>query len=127
MAELDLANPIFSCTGMKFWIYMATVIASLPKIIVFVALGTPSSEKIKGAKAGKIIAIGVLCVITSECFRLVQSSKGQTGLLLLTRLFFTTQYSHHCGFARSWRLPQGRSRLRGQVSPRAWDGKGIWR
>lgn len=49
---------------MKFWVYMGTVIASLPKVIVFVALGTPSSEHSKGAKAGKIIAIGVVVVIT---------------------------------------------------------------
>ncbi|KAJ4421126.1 hypothetical protein N0V82_003890 [Gnomoniopsis sp. IMI 355080] len=59
-----LANPIFSTTGMKFWIYMATVIASLPKVIVFVALGTPTSEHSKGAKAGKVVAIGVVVVIT---------------------------------------------------------------
>ncbi|CAN8105041.1 unnamed protein product [Discula destructiva] len=59
-----LANPIFACTGMKFWLYMATVILSLPKVIVFVALGTPSSEHSKGARVGKVIAIGVLVVIT---------------------------------------------------------------
>ncbi|KAJ4388105.1 hypothetical protein N0V93_008710 [Gnomoniopsis smithogilvyi] len=49
---------------MKFWIYMATVIASLPKVIVFVALGTPSSEHSKGARAAKIVAIGIVVVIT---------------------------------------------------------------
>lgn len=84
----DLANPIFSCTGMKFWIYMATVIASLPKVIVFVALGTPSSEHSKGARAGKIIAIGVLIVITRECFlSMAGNLRGRRGgvSLLLTR------------------------------------------
>lgn len=55
---------------MKFWLYMATVIASLPKTIVFVALGTPSSEHSKGARAGKVIAIAVLVVITCEYFAL---------------------------------------------------------
>lgn len=43
---------------------MVTVIASLPKVIVFVALGTPSSEHSKGARVGKVIAIGVVVVIT---------------------------------------------------------------
>lgn len=62
----DLANPIFACTGMSFWIYLATVILSLPKVIVFVALGTPSSEHSKGAKAGKVVAIGVVVVITCK-------------------------------------------------------------
>jgi hypothetical protein len=61
----DLANPLFSCTGMKFWLYMTTVILSLPKSIVFVALGSPGSEHSKGAKVGKVIAIGVLIAVTS--------------------------------------------------------------
>lgn len=74
MAASDLANPIFATTGMKLWIYMATVVASLPKVIVFVALGTPSSEHSKGARAGKIIAIGVLIVITCECFFVLAGS-----------------------------------------------------
>lgn len=43
---------------------MSTVILSLPKSIVFVALGAPSSENSKGAKVGKVIAIGVLVVVT---------------------------------------------------------------
>lgn len=49
---------------------MATVIASLPKVIVFVALGTPSSEHSKGARVGKVIAIGVVVVITCTSLRL---------------------------------------------------------
>jgi len=59
-----LANPLFSCTGMKFWLYMATVILSLPKSMVFVALGSPSSEHSKGAKWGKVVAIGIVVLIT---------------------------------------------------------------
>lgn len=51
---------------MKFWIYMTTVILSLPKQIVFVALGSPSTQNAKGAKAGKIVAIAVVVVITGK-------------------------------------------------------------
>jgi hypothetical protein len=49
---------------MKFWLYMITVILSLPKSIVFVILGTPSSENSKAAKFAKVIAIGVVVIIT---------------------------------------------------------------
>jgi hypothetical protein len=49
---------------MKFWLYMTTVILSLPKSLVFVALGAPSSEGSKGTKVGKVIAIGVVVAIT---------------------------------------------------------------
>ncbi|TVY54726.1 Golgi apparatus membrane protein TVP38 [Lachnellula cervina] len=59
-----LANPLFSCTGMTFWVYMATVILSLPKSMVFVALGSPSSEGSKAAKWGKVVAIGVVVLIS---------------------------------------------------------------
>ncbi|KAH7390081.1 hypothetical protein BKA64DRAFT_725269 [Cadophora sp. MPI-SDFR-AT-0126] len=59
-----LANPLFSCTGMKFWIYMATVVLSLPKSMVFVALGSPSSKNSKAAKWGKVAAIAIVVVIT---------------------------------------------------------------
>jgi len=59
-----LANPLFSCTGMKFWLYMVTVILSLPKAMVFVALGTPSSEHSKGGKWAKIIAIAIVVLVT---------------------------------------------------------------
>lgn len=51
---------------MKFWVYMVTVILSLPKSIVFVALGSPSSQNSKGVKWAKVVAIGVVVVITSE-------------------------------------------------------------
>lgn len=51
---------------MKFWVYMATVILSLPKTIVFVALGAPSSEGKKGAKVGKVLAIAVVVAISSK-------------------------------------------------------------
>jgi hypothetical protein len=51
---------------MKFWLYMVTVILSLPKTMVFVALGTPSSETRKGTKYAKVVAIGVVVVITSK-------------------------------------------------------------
>jgi hypothetical protein len=45
---------------------MITVILSLPKNMVFVALGTPSSEGTKGTKYAKVVAIGVLVVVTSK-------------------------------------------------------------
>jgi hypothetical protein len=51
---------------MKFWLYMSTVILSLPKSMVFVALGTPSSESTKATKYGKVVAIGVVVAITSK-------------------------------------------------------------
>lgn len=59
-----LANPLFSCTGMNFWLYMVTVILSLPKSMVFVALGSPSSKNSKAAKYGKVVAIAVVVIIT---------------------------------------------------------------
>jgi len=55
---------------MKFWLYMITVILSLPKSMVFVALGTPSSEGSKGTKYAKVVAIGVVVAITSKHFPL---------------------------------------------------------
>jgi hypothetical protein len=63
---IDLANPLFSCTGMKFWLYMITVILSLPKSIVFVALGAPVSKNSKGAKWAKVVAIGVVVLVTCK-------------------------------------------------------------
>jgi uncharacterized membrane protein YdjX (TVP38/TMEM64 family) len=51
---------------MAFWLYMITVILSLPKTMVFVALGNPNSENSKGNKYAKVVAIGVLVVITSS-------------------------------------------------------------
>lgn len=66
---IDLANPLFACTGMKLWLYMATVVLSLPKNMVFVALGTPASENSKGAKWAKVVAIGVVVVITCKYFQ----------------------------------------------------------
>lgn len=63
-AFLDLANPLFSCTGMKFWIYMVTVILSLPKSIIFVALGSPASKNSDAAKWGKLAAVAVVVIIT---------------------------------------------------------------
>lgn len=62
----DLVNPLFSCTGMKFWVYMTTIILFLPKAIIFVALETPSSEHSKGAKVGKVIAVAVLVAVTCK-------------------------------------------------------------
>lgn len=59
-----LANPLFACTGMKFWLYMVTVLISLPKQIIFVILGSPSNQSSQGAKWAKVIAIGVLVIIT---------------------------------------------------------------
>lgn len=59
-----LANPLFASTGMAFWLYMITVILSLPKQIVFVYLGNPANTGKTGAKVGKVIAIGVLVIIT---------------------------------------------------------------
>ena len=43
---------------------MITVILSLPKQIVFVYLGNPANTGKTGAKVGKVIAIGVLVIIT---------------------------------------------------------------
>jgi hypothetical protein len=54
---------------MKFWLYMTTVILSLPKSMVFIALGTPSSESSKGGKYAKVAAIAVVVAITSEYSR----------------------------------------------------------
>lgn len=51
---------------MTFWVYMATVILSLPKSMVFVALGSPSSEGSKAAKWGKVVAIGVVVLISGK-------------------------------------------------------------
>ncbi|KAE8444554.1 hypothetical protein EG329_014478 [Mollisiaceae sp. DMI_Dod_QoI] len=59
-----LANPLFSCTGMKFWLYMVTVLLSLPKSMVFVALGAPTSKNSKAAKYGKVIAVAVVVAVT---------------------------------------------------------------
>ncbi|TVY62926.1 Golgi apparatus membrane protein TVP38, partial [Lachnellula suecica] len=59
-----LANPLFACTGMAFWLYMVTVFLSLPKSLVFVALGSPGNENNKAAKWGKVVAIGVVVIIT---------------------------------------------------------------
>ena len=44
---------------------MASVILSLPKNIVFVALGngTTNSDS-KGVKVAKVIAVGILCLVT---------------------------------------------------------------
>ncbi|KAH8900549.1 hypothetical protein GQ53DRAFT_633129, partial [Thozetella sp. PMI_491] len=60
-----LANPLFSCTGMPFWLYMSTVILSLPKTIIFVILSSPDLQNSTGAKVGKYAAITVLVIITS--------------------------------------------------------------
>lgn len=51
---------------MSFWLYMVSVVISLPKQIVFVALGNPDKEHTTGAKVGKVIAVGVLCVISRK-------------------------------------------------------------
>ena len=51
---------------MKFWLYMVTVILSLPKSIVFVVLGSPTAKNSKGAKWAKVVAIGVVVVITGN-------------------------------------------------------------
>jgi len=68
-----LANPLFSCTGMKFWLYMITVIISLPKSIVFVVLGTGTGSSTKGAKVGKVVAIGVLVLVTIFASRWIRT------------------------------------------------------
>jgi len=43
---------------------MATVVLSLPKSMVFVALGSPSSKNSKAAKWGKVAAIAIVVIIT---------------------------------------------------------------
>lgn len=83
----DLANPLFACTGMSFWLYMSTVILSLPKSIVLVALGAPSSEQSKGVKVAKVLAIGFLVIVTSK-FALSIA----TILIFLTFLVSLCQY-----------------------------------
>ena len=93
----DLANPLFSCTGMKFWLYMVTVVLSLPKTIVFVVLGTPTAKNSKGAKWAKVVAIGVVVVITSKS---AQSCSAASGFADWT-LFKSSPAS---GFVRRWRL-----------------------
>lgn len=45
---------------------MGTVVLSLPKQIIFVVLGTPSSENSKGARYAKVIAILILVLVTRE-------------------------------------------------------------
>ncbi|CAD6571353.1 MAG: Tlg2-vesicle protein [Cyphobasidiales sp. Tagirdzhanova-0007] len=59
-----LANPLFATTGMSFFVYMASVILSLPKTIVFVALGNPNNSHKASIKVGKVIAFGVLALVT---------------------------------------------------------------
>lgn len=43
---------------------MVTVVLSLPKQIVFVVLGSPTNKGKTGAKLGKVIAFGVLALVT---------------------------------------------------------------
>lgn len=43
---------------------MISVILSLPKQIIFVVLGDPSSKGKTGAKIGKVIAVAVLVIVT---------------------------------------------------------------
>lgn len=43
---------------------MVSVILSLPKQIIFVVLGDPSSKGKTGAKIGKVIAVAVLVLVT---------------------------------------------------------------
>lgn len=43
---------------------MVSVILSLPKQIIFVVLGDPSNKGETGAKIGKVIAVGVLVIVT---------------------------------------------------------------
>lgn len=49
---------------MSLWLYMFTIILSLPKQIVFVILGYPSTKDDKGATAAKIVAISGLILVT---------------------------------------------------------------
>lgn len=43
---------------------MVSVILSLPKQIIFVVLGDPTSKGKTGAKIGKVIAVAVLVIVT---------------------------------------------------------------
>ena len=45
---------------------MVTVVLSLPKQIIFVVLGSPNNKGKTGAKVGKVIAFGVLAIITRK-------------------------------------------------------------
>ena len=71
---------------------MITVILSLPKSIIFVILGTPSSENSKGAKYAKVIAIGVVIAITGR-----YPQKKPIALSIPTLLIFTIEV-----FASIW-------------------------
>jgi hypothetical protein len=51
---------------MPFWLYMTTVVLSLPKTIIFVILSSPDLQNSTGAKVGKYFAIAVLVAITSK-------------------------------------------------------------
>lgn len=53
--------------------YMVTVILSLPKQIIFVILGSPTNKGKTGAKVGKVIAFGVLALVTRACTKLKTS------------------------------------------------------
>jgi hypothetical protein len=61
---------------MKFWLYMVTVILSLPKTIVFVVLGSSTSQNSKAAKWGKVVAIGVVVIITRKLCRVSKYAVG---------------------------------------------------
>lgn len=50
---------------MAFWLYMVTVILSLPKTIIFVILGSPGNKSSKTNQLAKIAAVGVIVLITS--------------------------------------------------------------
>lgn len=104
---------------------MVTVIASLPKVIVFVALGTPSSEHSKGARAGKVIAIGVVVVITctylpsfspflsssSRLYSVVPSVSYIWVLLLIMVSGPPLQCSPRDGFVARWQSSQKKLKL----------------
>lgn len=51
---------------MTFWLYMITVVLSLPKTIIFVILGSPSARDSEAAKWGQGVAVGLLVLVTSK-------------------------------------------------------------
>lgn len=52
---------------MSFFLYNLTVFLSLPKTIIFVALGNPNNSGKHGVTIAKVIAFGVVAIVTCEC------------------------------------------------------------
>lgn len=62
---IDLIYMLHTTADFAIYRYMASVILSLPKNIVFVALGNPSNNS-RGVKVAKVIAVGILVLVTRK-------------------------------------------------------------